>query len=254
MPVQIPPLPIQKAIAGTLSCLDAKIELNSKSNRNLEAQAQAIFKSWFVDFEPFQDGGFVKSELGFIPEGWRVGKLEEIAQITMGQSPKGTTYNEDGVGEVFYQGRAEFGWRFPSRRLFTTDPKRMAEKNDVLMSVRAPVGDINVANESCCIGRGLASLRNTTYPSFLLYLMHSIKERLNQFNAEGTVFGSINQGSLKSMAVIIPPDNVVYQFENNVASFDQMIWSLSKQNSTLVALRDTLLPKLMSGEIEVPVD
>ena len=118
-------------------------------NQNLEAQAQAIFKSWFVDFEPFQDGKFVDSELGPIPKGWQVGTLQDIAQITMGQSPSGDSYNEDGDGCVFYQGRAEFGSRFPTRRLFTTSPKRMAQAGDVLLSVRAPVGDLNLSYENC---------------------------------------------------------------------------------------------------------
>lgn len=252
--VVVPPLPTQKAIADTLSCLDAKIEVNNEIIKNLEKQAQAIFKSWFIEFEPFQDGEFVESEFGPIPEGWKVGKLEEIAEITMGQSPKGSTYNEEGLGEVFFQGSSDFGWRFPTRRLFTTDPKRMASKGDVLMSVRAPVGAINLALEPCCIGRGLASIRNTTYPSFLLYTMYAIHERLAQFNAEGTVFGSINQGALKSLLIITPPKNIMLQFEKTVKANDEIIWVLSEQNTTLAALRDTLLPKLMSGEIEVPVE
>ncbi|MEG2624626.1 MAG: restriction endonuclease subunit S, partial [Clostridia bacterium] len=141
--VSLPPLPEQKAIADTLSCLDDKIELNNKINKNLEAQAQAIFKSWFVDFEPFQDGEFVDSELGRIPKGCKVGTLGEVADIQMGQSPKGTSYNENKVGTVFYQGRTDFGIRYPKIRLYTTEPKRIASESDILLSVRAPVGDIN---------------------------------------------------------------------------------------------------------------
>ena len=142
--VKLPPLPTQQKIAAILSSLDDKIELNNKINTNLEQQAGAPFKNWFVDFEPFG---------GKMPEGWKVGKLSDIAEITMGQSPDGKSYNENGIGTVFYQGRAEFGTRFPTRRLFTTEPKRMAKKFDTLMSVRAPVGDTNIANEDCCIGR-----------------------------------------------------------------------------------------------------
>jgi type I restriction enzyme S subunit len=122
------PLPTQQAIAATLSCLDDKIALNSRINANLEVQAQAIFKSWFADFEPFKNGEFVDSELGRIPTGWREGALKDVATVTMGQSPKGSSYNESGQGMVFYQGRAEFGWRFPMNRLFTTQPKRIAKK------------------------------------------------------------------------------------------------------------------------------
>ncbi|MDR0681118.1 MAG: restriction endonuclease subunit S, partial [Dysgonamonadaceae bacterium] len=100
----LPPLPTQRAIAATLSCLDDKIELNNRINTNLEAQAQAIFKSWFVDFESFKGSEFVDSELGRIPKGWRVGSLKDVATVTMGQSPKGSSYNESGQGMVFYQG------------------------------------------------------------------------------------------------------------------------------------------------------
>ena len=149
--IKIPPLPTQQKIAAILSSLDDKIELNNKINDNLEQQAQAIFKSWFVDFEPFG---------GELPAGWKVGKLSDIAEITMGQSPDGKSYNENGEGTVFYQGRAEFGTRFPTRRLFTTEPKRIAKKFDTLMSVCAPVGDTNIANEDCCIGRGLAAIHS----------------------------------------------------------------------------------------------
>lgn len=108
----------------------------------------------------------------------------------MGQSPKGTSYNEIGNGIVFYQGRADFGNRFPSIRLFTTEPSRYAEPHSVLLSVRAPVGDINIAVEKCCIGRGLASIYSKTgHQSFVLYTMFSLKKELDKFNSEGTVFG-----------------------------------------------------------------
>lgn len=143
--ITLPPLEEQKHIADILWSLDDKIELNRRINANLEAQAQALFRSWFVDFEPFRDGPFVDSELGKIPQGWEIGTLSEIADITMGQSPKGSSYNEEGNGIIFYQGRAEFGNRFPSIRLYTTEPTRIAEINSVLLSVRAPVGDINIA-------------------------------------------------------------------------------------------------------------
>ena len=104
--------------------------------------------------------------------------LSDIAEVTMGQSPSGKSYNEDGRGSVFYQGRGEFGWRYPTQRLFTTEPKRMAAAGDVLMSVRAPVGDLNVAYEDCCIGRGLAAI-HSKYPSFCLYLMRSLGKKLD---------------------------------------------------------------------------
>jgi type I restriction enzyme S subunit len=248
----LPSLTEQEAIADTLSCLDDRIELNSRINKTLEEIAQAIFKSWFVDFEPFQNGQFVNSELGPIPKGWRVGILGEIANITMGQSPNGSSYNEENNGTVFYQGRAEFGWRFPTRRLFTTEPNRLAAKGSVLLSVRAPVGDINIASEQCCIGRGLAALQSkNNYSSFVLYTMFNLKEQLNVFNGEGTVFGSINKDTLNKLKVLIPTEISISKYETIVASLDGQISNNSEQNEKLFAIRDALLPKLMSGEIEV---
>jgi type I restriction enzyme S subunit len=250
--ILLPPFPEQHAIAATLSCLDDKIELNNKINANLEAQAQAIFKSWFVDFEPFQDGEFVDSELGLIPKGWRVGALSEIADITMGQSPSGKSYNEDSEGIVFYQGRAEFGWRFPTIRLYTTEPKRMAKENDILMSIRAPVGDINIATEDCCIGRGLAAVHSKAgMQSYILYLLMNLQPQFDAYNGEGTVFGSINQKAFNTMKTIIPSEEAIKDYEAVCNVFDTQIRALCDQNRTLATLRDTLLPKLMSGEIEV---
>ncbi len=250
--VELPDIEVQKKIVSILQSFNDKIELNNKINANLQQQAQAIFKSWFVDFEPFQDGEFVESELGPIPKGWRVGELSEVATITMGQSPSGKSYNEEGNGSVFFQGRAEFGDRFPTRRLYTTEPKRMAEANSVLMSVRAPVGDINVAYEKCCIGRGLASIQSKfEYSSYMLYQMLSLKRQLDVFNGEGTVFGSINRDTLNAMKVLIPNEDSIEKFECTVAPMDKLVRANYDEICRLETARDTLLPKLMNGEIEV---
>lgn len=248
----LPDYETQVRVGKVLSAFDDKIELNAQINHNLEEQAKAIFKSWFVDFEPFQNGKFVDSELGKIPEGWRVGTLNEIADITMGQSPQGASYNENAVGTVFYQGRAEFTDRFPSRRLFTTEPKRMANAGDVLLSVRAPVGDLNIANEPCCIGRGLAAIHaKNGFASFIFYTMQALKTELEKYNGEGTVFGCINKDSLSSQKVIIPPRNIIADFESIASSLDCQYFVDFNENIHLAQLRDTLLPKLMSGEIDV---
>ena len=255
----------QKAIAHILSTLDDKIEVNNQINKTLENMAQAIFKQWFVDFEfpneegePYKSSGgeMVESELGMIPKGWEVGKLDDIATIVMGQSPKGTSYNEVGEGEVFYQGRTDFSSRFPIRRLFTTEPKRMANDGDVLMSVRAPVGDLNVANERCCIGRGLSAISSSAdLSSYILYVMHDLRERLNVYNGEGTVFGSINQKDLKSIKVISSCDNKTeIAFDDLIQPIDRMIRNNEDETRRLINLRDRLLPKLLSGEIRVPLD
>lgn len=242
----------QAQIASILQCIDRKIEINTSINRNLEQQAQAIFKSWFVDFAPFRDGKFMDSELGPIPAGWRVGTLEDIADITMGQSPKGESYNENSVGTVFYQGRAEFTDRFPVRRLFTTEPKRMATSGDVLLSVRAPVGDMNIANEPCCIGRGLATIHaKHGFTSFVFYTMQTLRQELDKYNGEGTVFGCINKDSLNALKVIIPPENIISVFEERTSPLDRKYFVGIEENMRLTKLRDTLLQKLMSGEIDV---
>ena len=240
-PINLPPLATQQKIAKILSSLDDKIELNNKINDNLEQQAQAIFKSWFVDFEPFG---------GKMPEGWKMGKLSEIADIIMGQSPDGKSYNENGEGTVFYQGRAEFGTRFPTRRLFTTEPKRIAKKFDTLMSVRAPVGDTNIANEDCCIGRGLAAIHSKDrHQSFIHYTVLFLRSKLDVFNGEGTVFGCINRDALNNMEVIIPSKIDLDKFEKIVTTMDTDIFNRSEENDRLKNIRDTLLPKLMNGEI-----
>lgn len=239
----LPLLATQKQIAAVLSALDDKIELNNKINNNLEQQAQALFKSWFVDFEPFG---------GKMPDDWKVGKLGEITEITMGQSPNGSSYNEEKNGCIFFQGRAEFGTRFPKVRLYTTEPKRMAKKGDVLVSVRAPVGDFNVAIDNCCIGRGLCAIRSKqNCQSFILYTIWASQDKLNIFNGEGTVFGSVNKDSLYNMPVVIPTNKIMQKFEYTCSALDKLIWNNSLENTRLAQLRDTLLPKLMSGEIDV---
>jgi len=205
--------------------------------------AKAIYTSWFVDFEPWD---------GVMPETWREGTLSEIASITMGQSPSGTSYNESGDGAVFYQGRAEFGSRFPTRRLFTTEPKRMAADGDILMSVRAPVGDLNVATEPCCVGRGLAAIRSSIgAQSYTLYTMFDLRQTLERFNGEGTVFGSINKTDMANLPVLIPDNETLSQFEALVAPIDSIIESNFRENCHLQGTRDSLLPRLMSGEISV---
>ena len=206
-------------------------------NKNLEEQAQAIYSKMFIE----------KAN-----PNWPTGKLSNIANITMGQSPKGDTYNEHGIGTVFFQGRAEFGFRFPQRRLYTTNPKRMAQVNDVLLSVRAPVGDLNVAFEPCCIGRGLSAIHSKdNHQSFVLYTVFSLRHKLDMFNGEGTVFGSINRDSLNSMEIILPPMDVVDQFENTVSPMDFTIRNNFKEISRLEKIRDNLLPLLLSGELDV---
>ncbi len=235
--ISLPLIDKQKKIANLLSGIDDLIELNIKINNNLEQQAQAIYQQMFIDNASSD---------------WAEGTLSDIADITMGQSPSGSSYNEDRNGTIFFQGRAEFGFRFPSVRLYTTEPKRMACTNDTLMSVRAPVGDLNVAHTDCCIGRGLAAIHSkNNHQSFVLYTMFSLKKQLDVFNGEGTVFGSINRNSLNEMPLLIPSSEKIDEFEAIVASMDATIRNNYDEICHLEQLRDSLLPKLMSGELDV---
>ena len=233
----IPNLDYQEKVLSMLEPIERKIKLNEDINNNLEQQAQAIYQQMFID-NPAPD--------------WIEGSLSDIANITMGQSPSGSSYNEDGIGAIFFQGRAEFGFRFPTIRLYTTEPKRMAYANDILMSIRAPVGDLNVAHNDCCIGRGLAAIHSkTNHQSFVLYTMFSLKKQLDVFNGEGTVFGSINRSSLNDMPILIPDDEQIEKFELIVAPMDTAIRNNYDEICRLQAVRDSLLPRLMSGELDV---
>ena len=235
--IEVPDITAQQKIVSFLEIIRRKIEINTEINENLEQQAKTIFSKMIVEDAD---------------ESWTPGVLSDIAIVTMGQSPKGNTYNEEGVGTVFFQGRAEFGFRFPSRRLSTTDPKRMAQANDSLMSVRAPVGDMNVAYEDCCIGRGLASIRSKdNHQSFVLYTMFNLRKELNVYNGEGTVFGSINRDALNSISISVPPIRVRDKFEAVVSPIDTAIRNNYDEICRLKAIRDCLLPKLMSGELDV---
>ncbi len=296
---------VQDQIAEILSALDRKVENNRQINQTLEQMAQAIFKSWFVDFEPvkakiaaLEAGGsqedallaamqvisgkaveeltrlqtenpkqytelhttaelfpsaMQESELGEIPEGWATSTVGHEFDITMGQSPPGDTYNETGDGIPFFQGRRDFCTRFPSYRVYCTQPKRMANSGDTLLSVRAPVGDTNIAASDCCIGRGLAALRHkSNCSSFTYYSVIQLGHKLSSYDSEGTVFGSINQKNLKAIEVPKPPVSLIERFSAGANPLDNQIKNLSKQASSLEELRDSLLPKLLSGELKIP--
>ena len=237
MEIPLPERKQQDYLVSILEPIDEKIKNNKQVNDNLQQQAMSLYAEMFLN----SSDSNVTS-----------GTLSDIAVITMGQSPSGSSYNEDGVGEVFYQGRAEFGFRFPKRRLFTTEPKRMAEAGDVLLSVRAPVGDLNIAYERCCIGRGLGAIHSKTgHSSFVLYTMFALRSQLDVFNGEGTVFGSINRDALNAIPIDIPPVTEIDQFEVVAHPIDELIRANYEENCRLEAIRDSLLPKLMSGEIDV---
>ena len=281
--IQIPQeLVEQQRIADILSSLDDRIENCRAVNDTLEQMAQALFQSWFVDFEPvhklaeFENGNsphenktdlakslyMTEKNLNLFPSkfdgnglpmGWEKKTLSDIFDYTMGQSPKGETFNELGDGTLFFQGRAEFEWRFPKKRLYTTEPNRMAKSGDILFSVRAPVGDINLALDDCCIGRGLCAIRHKeNLQSYGLYTVLYIAQRIkNTFDGEGTVFGSINKTNLGKQTLVSPTEELCSIFDEIASSIDSKIKNNEQEIQTLIETRNTLLPKLISGAIRV---
>jgi type I restriction enzyme S subunit len=241
-------------------------------SRTLENIAQAIFKSWFIDFDPvkakmagetpagmdsetaalFPDS-MEQSELGLIPKGWKVEKLGDVSDLLMGQSPPGDTYNSVGEGFPFFQGRTDFGFRFPKQRIFCTQGNRVALPGDTLVSVRAPVGDLNQAIEKCIIGRGVASVMHGSKSSVYTFsLLKSLYSRLAYYNGEGTVFGAINRSDFNNMLVLEPPTKLVNSFEGTCGPMNAKIRNLFLSTNVLIQLRDSLLPRLISGELQIP--
>jgi type I restriction enzyme S subunit len=263
VPIKLPSLDTQKQIAKVLSDLDTKIEINNKINQELEAMAKTLYDYWFVQFDfpdatgkPYKSSGgkmvFNEALKREIPVGWESGVLSDIANITMGQSPSGSTYNEECIGTVFYQGSTDFGSRFPTVRKYTTEPNRMAEENDILLSVRAPVGTLNQAMEKCCIGRGLAALREKEGSiSFLWSQMEYFKQIFDRRNTSGTTFGSITKDDLFGLKLCIPDKEVLEKFKKIADPFHEKIIVNSKQNQKLSELRDWLLPMLMNGQLRI---
>ena len=173
--------------------------------------------------------------------------------LTMGQSPPGETYNGAGEGLPFYQGRTDFGFRFPSQRIFCNAPTRLAEPGDTIVSVRAPVGDVNVALEKCCLGRGVAGVRHPNgHQSYVFYSIRNLRSHFEHYDGEGTVFGSINKKDFQGLPVIAPQQAVLDAFDDVVSPIDNRIMENEGQLRTLATLRDTLLPRLISGQLRLP--
>lgn len=235
----IPPLTEQKAIAEVLSSLDDKIDLLHRQNKTLEAMAKTLFRQWFIEEAD---------------EGWEEGTLSDEFDIIMGQSPNGSSYNEEGIGLPMYQGNADFGFRFPKRRVFTIEPKRLAKKYDTLISVRAPVGDQNMATENCCIGRGVAAFRykdKNDYYTYTYYKLRSIIEEIRRFDDSGTVFSAISKRDFENMKITLPSKLEVEIFQKEVTLLDNKIEINILQIEKLEGIRDMLLPKLMNGKARI---
>lgn len=253
----------QKKIASVLSSLDSKIELNNRINAELEAIAKTLYDYWFVQFDfpnakgkPYKTSGgkmvFNEELKREVPMGFEDAELKDIAYITMGQSPPGESYNEEGKGMIFYQGCTDFGNRFPTVRKFTTEPTRFSKEGDILLSVRAPVGTLNIAKEDCCIGRGLAALNSKdNCMAFLFGVMVNLKQIFDRRNTDGTTFGSITKDDLFSLKVVKPTENILKQFNEILNPVFEKQNKIELENIQLAELRDWLLPMLMNGQVKV---
>jgi type I restriction enzyme, S subunit len=272
--IPVPPIAEQRAIAGVLGALDDKIEQNRRTARALEGLARAIFRAWFVDFEPVKAKAagaaafpsmprpvfdtlpirFTDSVIGPVPEGWDVKALSACVHLTMGQSPPSEHYNQSGDGLPFHQGVTDYGFRFPTHRVYCTVENRTAEALDVLLSVRAPVGRINVADRRLVLGRGLAGLRHVRdLQSFLLHqLAHVFAEE--DAVGDGTIYKAVTKQFLSGMLLLSPAEDAQSAFEAIARPLDDLVASSEVESRRLASIRDYLLPKLMRGDIRVEAD
>lgn len=247
--IPFPDLTTQQKIAQILSKYDDLIENNQKQIKLLEEAAQRLYKEWFVDLR-FPGYENVKIVDG-VPEGWENTKLVDIADIIMGQSPKSEFYNNERVGIPFHQGVGSYGRRFVIDEVYSTSYTRIAEENSILFSVRAPVGRLNITKNKIVIGRGLAAIKHKQgYQSYLFYLL---KERFFKDNlvGNGAIFASITKNELLNQMFLVANEKLVVSYDKIVKNIDVKINALDSQIDLLVQARNCLLPKLMSGEIEV---
>ena len=250
------------SIASILSSLDRKIELNNKINADLEEMAQAIFKNWFVDFEPFKDGKFVDSELGMIPEGWKVGRLDEIADVVGGSTPskaKPEYYTQKGIAWLTPKDLSNHPAVYTSRgeiditeEGYNSTSTKLMPKGTILFTSRAPIGYISIAQNDICTNQGFKSLVPKKAGTCFLYCFLKYVTPEIENKSTGSTFKEASGSLMKSLQVLMPEQKVFEDFETIVSPLFARIESLEKESSRLSLLRDTLLPRLMSGEIEVP--
>jgi len=260
---KLPNLEKQKAIANILGSLDDKVELNQCINMTLEAIGKAIFRHWFVDFEfpdeqgkPYKSSGgkIVDSNLGEIPNKWRRGKLMEIADLTMGISPKGTSYNDFGTGKPLLNGAADFQDALIIPRKWTTEPIRICKKGSLLFCIRATIGNLVFADREYCLGRGVAAL-NPKYVTFTEFVYYTLQHSLNRLvsKASGSVILGLSKNDIKELPIVIPDNLTINRFHELCSGLFRKIDNQRKNSFTLTQIRDNLLPKLVSGKIRVPI-
>ena len=257
MKVIKPDIAAQRRIASILSSLDRKIELNNKINADLEEMAQAIFKNWFVDFEPFKGGKFVDSELGMIPEGWKVGRLTEIASYMNGLAMQKfpPENNEDSLPVLKIK---ELGQGFCG-----TDSDRCScnikdeckiHNGDVIFSWSGTLLVDVWCGGDCGLNQHLFKVTSKDYPKWFYYYWtkHHLQEFIHIAKDKAVTMGHIKRGHLEEALVAIPDNDSMERAHELFEPILSKMISLRLENSRLSLLRDTLLPRLMSGELEVP--
>ena len=247
--VSVSDIKSQARIAEILTAYDDLIENNRQRMALLEEAARQLYREWFVRlrFPGYEHTCMTNG----VPDGWKKRRLDELADVTMGQSPPSSLYNEVGEGLPFHQGVGDFGDQFVTHRVFTAAKNRIAESDDILCSVRAPVGRLNVTTDKIVIGRGLAAIRSKFgQRSFLLRQLqvHFFKEDMI---GAGAIFASVSKRELFAQRMLTPHEQLISLFEEKVRPIDEQIRTLFIENHKLRAARDLLLPRLMSGEITV---
>lgn len=259
MKVIKPDIAAQRRIASILSSLDRKIELNNKINADLEEMAQAIFKNWFVDFEPFKDGKFVDSELGKIPEGWKVGRLTDIIKLMPGGTPKTSEplYWDNGTIPFFSPKDVNGVYCFATEKHITETglnkcSSNLYPKDTIFITCRGTVGKVCLAACDMAMNQSNYAIRAIDGYSqyYVFFLVKSVVERLIK-KSNGAVFSAITSKDFDE-EILIPSQKAVEDFTNVIDGFFRRIFTIGTENSRLSLLRDTLLPRLMSGELEVP--
>lgn len=259
MPISLPKRCVQDKIVGILSALDSKIENNNKINANLEAQAQALFKSWFVDFTPFKDQPFVDSELGPIPQGWKVGKLGDYCECVLGGTPsrKEPSYwngdiawiNSGEVNRFRICTPSEF---ITSKGLNNSATKMLPAKTTVLAITGATLGQTSILEIDSCANQSVVGIKqNDNMPYEFIYptIKVNIKRLINL--QTGGAQQHINKENIKNLFIVYPPKFIMQEYKEYTKYIYCNISTLCFENQRLAALRDTLLPKLMSGEIKL---
>lgn len=248
-PIWIPKLETQQKIAGILSAYDELIENNKKRIALLETMAEELYKEWFVRFR-FPNYENTEFEKG-IPSNWEETTLKYIANVTMGQSPSSEFYNDAGVGLPFHQGVGTYGERFPINSTFCSVEGRLAQENDILFSVRAPVGRLNIATTQSIIGRGLCAINSKNGQSdYLFYLLNHTFSK-EDIIGNGAIFNSVSKDELLGFKLLKPNDEIVEAFNNQAKTINEAIRNLYDKNENLTEQKNKLLPKLISGKLSV---